>query len=209
MSNCDCIPVKLCLEDLPTNAGSFPIYPTMFHNFYEQAPPKGWRVRNGEILYNADIVFPELWAALEKPENAWKVKPIDEWSSMSEAAGGIGGVPYFVLDIVNRTIKLPDTRGDYEEGAGFDGLNVGEWHTDAIRNIKGTIVPGDQFANTGVKSATGVFKAGATLAGRHFAISGANSACDTIDFDASRVLPTANKNQPRAFGVLPCVYVGR
>ena len=26
--------------------------------------------------------------------------------------------------------------------------------------------------------------------------------------DASRVVPTANKNQPRAWGALPCVYLG-
>lgn len=29
-----------------------------------------------------------------------------------------------------------------------------------------------------------------------------------IAFDASRVVPTANKNQPRAWGALACVYLG-
>ena len=98
MSNCDCVPVRLCLDELPAASSGLPVYPGMFMSFFEQTPPDGWEMRDGRILYNADRVYPELWNELLKPKNAWKLKSDEEWEEMSLAASGVGGVPFFALN---------------------------------------------------------------------------------------------------------------
>ena len=193
-------------------------YPGAFRNFYEQTPFPCWAVRDGSVLEDAEESYPELWEALQKPENAWKVKTLAQWTALSTSAGGVGGVPFFVLDQGAKTIKLPDTRGDYEEGAGFDELIVGGWHTDAQRSLTG------QFAARGWNNNT----TQALISGAHAGVFCAGSLPQSIvipaysttstgstskypiytDFDNSLQTPVANKNQPRAFGVLPCVYIG-
>ena len=191
------------------------IYPSAFYSFYEQTPPKGWKVRNGAVLDDADETYPELWEALQNPKNAWKCKTLLDWTALSTAAGGVGGVPFFVLDQDAKTIKLPDTRGDYERGAGSSYLSaVGEWHEDAIRNIMGTIaIAVFRDSNTPIAlrhQATGALTptGGNTLTS---SVTGAAANTNTnasAQFNASLVVPTANENRTRAFAVLPCVYVG-
>ena len=180
------------------------VYPTMFFDFYEQTPPKGWLPRYGEVLPNASRDYPELLAYLTDPDNAWKVKTEAEWQTMSQDAAwnGTGGVPYFVVDAAADTIRLPDTRGMYAENAGFDGLDVGGVHGDATRRVKGTF---------GVYTVTGDGPTGAFSAVKatSTARSGASKELWGVHtFDTATVVPTANKNQPRAFGMLPCVFVG-
>ena len=192
------------------------VYPSAFYDFYEQVPPSGWMVRNGGLISSADTVVPKLWEELQKPENAWKLLTESDWQAQSQSSpwNGIGGVPKFVLDTSARTIRLPDTRGMYKEDAGFDGLDVGGVHGDAIRNIVGRLdTPGDYnlqnfegiisgmssgalvWSNWGTKNYTG--DQGMS-----------HSTARSIQLNASLSVPTANKNQPRAFGVLGCVYVG-
>ena len=189
------------------------VYPSAFQTFYEQTPPKGWKVRNGAVLNDAEAQFPDLWAALKSPSNAWKVKTLAQWTALSTAAGGVGGVPFFVLDNAAKTIKLPDTRGDYERGAGSTYLSaVGAWHEDAIRNITGgpltTLTPAYTNKPTPLwQSALGIVAGGS----RTMAQDVSNGAYSfSLGFDASKdsnVL-TAPENRTRAFAVLPCVYVG-
>ena len=193
--------------------GNSLVYPGAFHSFYEQTPPPGWKVRNGAVLANADVAFPELWEALQEPRNAWKCKTLAQWTALSTAAEGVGGVPFFVLDKTAKTIKLPDTRGDYERGAGSTYLSaVGAWHEDAIRNITGgpltTLTPAYTNKPTPLwQSALGIVAGGS----RTMAQDVSNGAYSfSLGFDASKdsnVL-TAPENRTRAFAVLPCVYVG-
>ena len=189
------------------------VYPSAFHSFYEQTPPPGWEPRYGGILANVSTDYPALLAHLTDPANAWKVKTESEWQAMSAATpwNGIGGVPYFVVDADEDTIRLPDTRGMYQEDAGFDGLEVGGVHGDAIRNITGgttthiTTTAGNHHPN-GTQCASGAISM--VISGGSTATNGKNARYTTYDFNASRVVPVAKKNQPRAFGILPCVYVG-
>lgn len=180
------------------------VYPTAFYDFYEQMPPAGWMVRNGGLISSANITVPKLWEALQKPENAWKLKSESEWQSISQTApwNGIGGVPHFVLNIGANTIRLPDTRGMYKEDAGFDGLIVGGVHGDAMRRLVGDL----DFHQIGVLSATGVFHIRRADDYNGGGVGG--GAPSSFAFDNASITPTANKNQPRAFGVLGCVYVG-
>lgn len=197
--------LKQSLDDIKARACAVFVYPGAFHTFYEQSPPPGWAVRNGALLENADEGFSDLWAALQLPQNAWKVKSGTEWQALSDKSPwqGIGGVPFFALDKTAKTIRLPDTRGMYVEDAGFDGLGVGDVHGDAIRNFTGTI--GANTADGVATKASGVF----ALADGQTRRSGEGTdIIRPVRFDPSMVIPTANKNQPRAFGALPCVYVG-
>ena len=81
---------------------------------------------------------------------------------------------------------------------------MGGVHGDAIRNIEGT----SDYVNSGNVVYDKAFfistKAGVTVAAQ----SGGNSSSTVSRFNASRVVPTANKVQPRAWGALACVYLG-
>ena len=186
--------------------GNSLVYPSAFHSFYEQTPPPGWKVRNGAVLANADVAFPELWEALQEPRNAWKCKTLAQWTALSTAAEGVGGVPFFVLDKTAKTIKLPDTRGDYERGAGSSYLStVGNWHGDAIRNITGSI----QEVCDSRNGLYGSWKIGRSSQRTTLdnTSSGSYYKC-SVSFSAATQVPTAEENRPRSFGTLPCVYVG-
>lgn len=183
------------------------VYPTAFHSFYESSPPEGWMARNGALVAQASKTVPELYAALSTSANLGKLKTESQWQTMSAADpwNGVGGVPFFVLDKNANTIRLPDTRGMYAEEAGFNGLAVGGVHTDAIRNFTGTV----QFNRSPVgNNATGVFAARRVNALSVWDGFDGSVFNNYLDFDPSTVVPTAAANQPRAFGVLGCVYVG-
>ncbi len=174
-------------------------YPGEFRDFFELAPPPGWAARNGALLAGADTVCPELWAHLLKMENAWKCKTLTEWNALSAAAGGVGGVPYFVLDTASRIIKLPDTRGDYLRAAGSKYLQeVGAWHADQFqghRHNNGT--PSDVGGSGGDLQ----YFPGQAVRNPVYFNDGYNAGgCGT-----PRV---GTETRVRAFGVLGCVYMG-
>lgn len=179
-------------------------YPGEFRNFFEQIPPPGWAIRNGAVLAEADTAYPDLWAALHEEGNAWKCKTAEEWASLSEAAGGVGGVPFFVVDAEARSIRLPDTRGDYERGAGSDFLpNVGDWHGDAVREVSGVV----GFVDTTTSTPSGCF-AKVTNRSNWGMGSGAGSSSGQVNFVLGNAVPTASEARTRAIALLPCVFIG-
>jgi len=179
-------------------------YLTEFRSFFEQVPPQGWAVRDGSVLEDADVNYPALWAVLQQEANTWKCKTAEDWTALSEAAGGVGGVPFFVLDTEARTIKLPDTRGDYERGAGSDFLpNVGDWHGDAVRDVSGVV----GFVDTTTATPSGSFVK-VTNRSNWGMGSGAGSSSGQVNFVLGNTVPTADEARTRAFAVLPCVFVG-
>lgn len=97
--------------------------------------------------------------------------------------------------------KLPD----FTSAARFlrscgDGLNVGNVQGDAIRNITGTFNPWAFKTALGVE---GVFEEG-TVGAQCFNAAGANNS-QTVKFDASRVVPTAEENRPKNAVVMYCI----
>lgn len=202
-------------------------------DWYRAAPLPKWKVRNGELLTGVSANFPELLAYLKLPENTWMLRDEPEWQVLSQAAGGIGGVWYYSLDEGADTIRLPDTRGDFSRDAGGrkgDGANdgvygVGEWHGDAIRNIEGDISAADYQGRADYGLLNGQDKetaasnqsyiptgTGPFIPGREtpFCLEFGNGQPGrTLALDASRAVPTANENRPRAGMLLGCVYVGR
>ncbi len=170
-----------------------------FKDFFEQVPPQGWSVRDGSILTQADTKYPKLWEHLTTEKNLWKCKSQAEWEALSNTAGGIGGVPFFVVDSAAKTIKLPDTRTDHSFGLATE--HIGTWEGDAMRNITGSVGGFFNFGATsgpfGVANRTDYMQAIQSPPGFH-----------DFTFDASKVVPTASQFRPRRFALLPCVYVG-
>ena len=86
----------------------------------------------------------------------------------------------------------------------FRSLGVGDVHGDAIRNIYGR---SGSIARSQFKAyITGAFGVDATT--RNTSASGSSEAPVATTIDASKIVPVANQNQPRAWGSLGCVYLG-
>ncbi len=185
-----------------------------FYFFRNPALRPGFQPAQGDLLENAAALHPEAWAYLQTEEGQALCVTEEEWQAMTHATwatladgtkvgwDGIGGAPFFALHTDTGALRLPDIRGMYAEAAGFDDLNVGGVHGDAIRNITG---------KTHASLAYGFFASGAftqRLAAQAIAGGGAGNQYYWSDLDASCVVPTAAKNQPRAWGALPCVYLG-
>ncbi|MQI21460.1 tail fiber protein [Escherichia coli] len=105
------------------------------------------------------------------------------------------------------TNKLPDLRGEFirgwDDGRGIDaGREILSAQGDAIRNITGTFGDGETAVNASISfyRADGVF---ATQKKLRNTIGNTTIIADTpnnpylINFDASRVVPTASENRPR------------
>lgn len=76
---------------------------------------------------------------------------------------------------------------------------MGAVHGDAVRNITGRV---NVFSG---------MPSGAFVLGSNVGSYNANNSTTShiyVNFDSSRVVPVAAKNQPRAWGSLACVYLG-
>lgn len=168
--------------------------------FHEQAAPANYVIADGRTLSDAQRKYPDLWNHLKA--NPWKCRVLPDWNAISAAAGGVGGVAYYVIDEVLKTIKVMDLRNDYFRSYGSYG--VGAWNNDAIRNITGTCGFNESTTNPNM---SGAFR----LSNSRSFGSGAGYDWDNFitEFNASWVVPTAQENRPRTIVLLPCIYVGK
>jgi hypothetical protein len=94
--------------------------------------------------------------------------------------------------------KVPDYRGMFLRGTGVNAAPLGQRQNDAIRNIEGQFW-GDSRRNQGYTSPNGAFvyagENGGTYGGR-----GEGGPCK-YNFNAARVVPTANENRPVNYAV--------
>ncbi|EPA2026595.1 phage tail protein [Escherichia coli] len=104
--------------------------------------------------------------------------------------------------------KLPDLRGEFirgwDDGRGIDaGREILSAQGDAIRNITGTFGNGQTEANAAISfnTASGVFVSQSALRntiGNTTIIPNTPNNPHLVNFDASRVVPTASENRPRS-----------
>lgn len=185
-----------------------------FYYFRKPDLKPGFKLADGSLLANATSCYPEAWAYLQTEEGKKLCKTETEWQAMNTAIwhtnadgtkigwNGVGGVPYYVTDKESGTLRLPDLRGMYAEAAGLNTLKVGDMHGDAVRDITGSFY----IIGGGTGSFSGAFEAGPKS---WYCIEAPHSSTEPgVKFSASRVVPTANQNQPRAWGALACVYLG-
>jgi hypothetical protein len=109
-----------------------------------------------------------------------------------------------------------DGRGYFERAVNGTSRQVGSIENDAIRNIRGGLPLGDYKAilgHAGVSAGeqNGVISIQSAGDDALGAASGSNSrqlSWMFFDFDASRVVPTANENRPLNVGMTPVIYLG-
>ena len=188
-----------------------------FYYFRHPTVKPGFQAAYGGLLAGAADKYPEAWAYLQTAEGAKLCKTEAQWQAMTTATwatlangtkvgwGGIGGAPFYAPNTATGALRLPDLRGMYAEAAGYDALGVGGVHGDAIRNITGTVKHGRYSINPSVG---GFYASGGS--GTSGPNAGVNSSAMHFDvtLNSSRVVPTGNANKPRAWGALPCVYLG-
>nr|WP_314486761.1 phage tail protein [uncultured Kingella sp.] len=106
--------------------------------------------------------------------------------------------------------NLPDLRGEFprfwDDGRGVDaGRGLGTWQNDAIRNIAGNAATytQDDIRPNGVLGISNKATRGIVWENnwQNFGIQA------QLDFDASRVVPTANENRPRNIALLACIKI--
>lgn len=98
-----------------------------------------------------------------------------------------------------RTFNLPDLRGEFirgfDNGRGFDpSRNFGSHQEDAIRNIVGSI---NGYAINSNETFEGTGAIRTKPFGGHGNYTSNSGQHGNWDFDASRVVPTANENRPK------------
>jgi hypothetical protein len=170
----------------------------------------------GTLLANAATLYPKAWAYLQSAEGQalcttealWQAASIAKWATLADGTqigwDGIGGVCKYVIDLNAGTIRVPDLRGMYEEMDGYDSLGVGGVHGDGSRRVQGAW---SDAAYVLPKDTSGCITA-INNSGSGNYTSPISTSLSTKLLDTARVVPVANKNQPRAYGVLGCVYLG-
>lgn len=160
-------------------------------------PKRGYKVANGATLSNLAEKYPLLHQALQN--NDVPLLTSSEWAALSSSRNaGIGGVLYFGYDGGNTCI-LPDARDMYFRASGT--YNVGDYHSDAIRNITGAI----SAAPTAGATSSGALKVNSGMQGSPTtAITGGYG----IGLDVSRVVETADENRTKAVIQLPVIFTG-
>jgi hypothetical protein len=105
-----------------------------------------------------------------------------------------------------------DGRGFFERAVNGTNRQVGSWEDDAIRNIKGSLPNGPGRAIIGHENITKGERDGA-MSVYHcdddwLQVGSRRMRWAFFDFDASRVVPTANENRPLNIGMTPAIYLG-
>lgn len=203
-----------------------------FYYFRHPTLKPGMQPAQGGLLTSASLgrpvpdVYPDAWEYLQTEEGRKLCKTEAEWQALTAAIwatladgtkigwNGIGGAPFYVQDLAAGTLRLPDLRGMYAEAAGYDALSVGGVHGDAGREIAASISIGAHYnaGSSGVVTigGTGALYGQSTINATYLAMgSGTAVGTNRATFSAARVVPTAAKNQPRAWGALACVYLGQ
>ncbi len=185
-----------------------------FYYFRHPTLRPGFQPAQGGLLVNAATLYPEAWAYLQTVEGQklcttepqWQAMTTATWATLADGSrvgwNGIGGAPYYAPNTATGALRLPDLRGMYVEAAGFDSLGVGGVHGDGTREITGSVLY-TSYVYSGAGALTVSSIGGATAVTSDYTYPR-----NRLSFEASRVVPVANKVQPRAWGALACCYLG-
>ena len=99
------------------------------------------------------------------------------------------------------TFNLPDLRGKFIRGTGGNAAALGVAQGDAMRNITGSLSA--IYNTTQAGNGAGVLNFSTTSA--YVASLSAGDGRVGVEFNASRVVPTADENRPVNVALLPCI----
>ena len=192
-------------------------HPTLKSGF---APLQGGRISG--LYQGKNITEYPIWAYLQTAEGQLLLKTEAEWQAMSTATwatladgtkvgwNGIGGVPYYVQNLGNGTLRMPDVRGMYTEAAGFDSLGVGGVDGDKTRRTQAQWAAGWAQYFIPTYNASGAVYTQTTSANQAEPAGGVVTTQPFyVNFDNARVGPTGKANAPRRWGALACAYLGQ
>ncbi|WP_064116778.1 hypothetical protein [Pseudomonas fluorescens] len=143
--------------------------------------PGGYGAFNGSLLTRTE--WPWLWDHAQQSGMIIADGARAEWEGSWTSGDGV------------LTFRGPDGRGVFlrllDETRGVDpGRSPGNWQRDAIQNIVGAI----QDTGTAIQGAGGAFQTYASGSG--YWTGSAVAGADAFNFDASRVVRTANETRP-------------
>lgn len=161
------------------------------------------KIEDGDLALDGQLVsrtdYPELWEVAQNSgllitDTAWLSDPLKRIAYSSGDDETNFRLPDY-NGIQDQSLKSPVLRGD---GYSSSGTAL----SDAIRNIKGTFIGGSNW------NFTELFTRLNTV---HPSINGGGGASQhTYEFNAAKVVPTANENRPvSAFGIYVVVAKGR
>lgn len=176
------------VQSPPVTGAGMPVGTILLLPFRKDELPVGWHFCNGAAV--------SLDSAQGRALNALPAGYKADWG----------------ITTLDGAITLPNLFS--EDGHGcflrpVDGLTrqVGALEGDAIRNITGDITNNSNY-DTQLSAGTGCFTAVMKESVRSWPSTGAGASSVGINFDASRVVPTAEENRPLNLGMTPAVYLG-
>ena len=151
-------------------------------------------VPTGTVVFGAYQAAPDGWLVCDGSSH-----PVATYPNLHAAIGNTFGG-----DATN--FNVPDLRGEFirgwDDGRGVDpGRGFGSAQGDAIRNITGSV--GQQSNRNCFDGGTGAFYL--IGGGNSAAAETANPSPNLLEFDASRVVPTAPENRPVNVALLPII----
>lgn len=155
-------------------------------------PPDGFLALQGQEVGRA--TYPELWDWVKEKSGLLVTEA--NWQTTYGLNSGNCGC-YSEGD-GNTTFRLPNITA-FLRPKGDSSSNAGDYQGDAIRNLQGTfpIIPTTQWG-----AVSGVFKRIALGSGDTAPHSNNGAG---IEFNASKVVPTAEENRPKNITILFCV----
>ncbi|HEM7402919.1 TPA: hypothetical protein U2L30_005377, partial [Citrobacter farmeri] len=157
-------------------------------------------VKKQELDSLLAVGVPQIGVPFFWPSTAMPNTVMDEWSDMvflKPNGASFSAATYPKLAKVWTGLIIPDMRGEFpriwDDGRGVDsGRTLLSAQGDAIRNITGSI---NGVVNYQSGAATGAFTNPSS--GNSVNLTTGQSGVGNPNFDASRVVPTANENRPR------------
>ncbi len=150
--------------------------------------------------------------ALEIAFSAYPVGAPIPWPTAVPPAGflamtgqSFSAATYPLLALAYPALVIPDMRAEFvrgwDNGRGIDaGRALLSAQGDAIRNITGQVAPNDGASSSlwlGTNGGSGVFASSAAPVKNLSSLPTVPSGIGNVNFDASRVVPTAAENRPR------------
>lgn len=195
-----------------------------FYYFRHPTLKPGFAVAQGGLISGAyqgkNITEYPIWEYLKTAQGQLLLKTEAEWQAMTKAIwhtnadgttvgwNGIGGAPFYVQDLGNGTLRMPDLRGMYAEAFGYDTLGVGGSRGDQGREFWGSWYGPTRNPVMPVDTLTGALTRGTGSVGQTFQGSAASD-CVPLTIRGSRVYPAGPAFAPRRWGALACCYLGQ